>query len=130
MLDRGALGNGYAERLRESFESEHSRRYGFGLEANIEIATLRVVGRGTSRDVGLTAPEGGPADLVVDHHEQVHFDGEWHETAIYERAALASGHTIAGPAIVEQEDTTILIEPGYAGVVDQAGNIIISRQAS
>jgi N-methylhydantoinase A len=127
-LERTALLNGYAARLRGDFEGEHRRRYGFDLEANVEIATLRVVGRGTSRDVELKAAAGGSAELAIDRHEQVHFDGEWHETPIYERTQLAAGHTLAGPAIVEQEDSTSVIEPGWVGTVDDAGNITVRRQ--
>jgi N-methylhydantoinase A len=127
-LERAALDNGYAARLRGDFEGEHRRRYGFDLEANVEIATLRVVGRGTSRDVELKAAAGDTAELAIDRHERVHFDGEWHETPIYERTQLAPGHTIAGPAIVEQEDSTSVIEPGWTGTVDDAGNITVRRQ--
>jgi N-methylhydantoinase A len=58
----------------------------------------------------------------------VHFDGEWHETPIYERSQLAPGHTLTGPAIVEQEDSTSVIEPGWVGTVDDAGNITVRRQ--
>jgi N-methylhydantoinase A len=127
-LERSALLNGYAARLRGDFEGEHRRRYGFDLEANVEIATLRVVGRGTSRDVELKAAAGGSAELAIDRHERVHFDGEWHDTPIYERTQLAPGHTLAGPAIIEQEDSTSVIEPGWTGTVDDAGNITVRRQ--
>jgi N-methylhydantoinase A len=127
-LERTALLNGYAARLRGDFEGEHRRRYGFDLEANVEIATLRVVGRGTSRDVELKAAAGGSAELAIDRHERVHFDGEWHDTPIYERTQLAPGHTLAGPAIIEQEDSTSVIEPGWTGTVDDAGNITVRRQ--
>ncbi len=127
-LERTALLNGYAARLRGDFEGEHRRRYGFDLEANVEIATLRVVGRGTSRDVELKAAAGGSAELAIDHHERVHFDGEWHDTPIYERTQLAPGHVLAGPAIIEQEDSTSVIEPGWTGTVDDAGNITVRRQ--
>jgi N-methylhydantoinase A len=127
-LERTALLNGYAARLRGDFEGEHRRRYGFDLEANVEIATLRVVGRGTSRDVELKAAAGGSAELAIDRHERVHFDGEWHDTPIYERTQLAPGHTLTGPAIIEQEDSTSVIEPGWTGTVDDAGNITVRRQ--
>jgi N-methylhydantoinase A len=127
-LERSALLNGYAARLRGDFEGEHRRRYGFDLEANVELATLRVVGRGTSRDVELKAAAGGSAELAIDRHERVHFDGEWHDTPIYERTQLAPGHTLTGPAIIEQEDSTSVIEPGWTGTVDDAGNITVRRQ--
>ena len=127
-LERTALLNGYAARLRGDFEGEHRRRYGFDLEANVEIATLRVVGRGTSRDVELKAAAAGSAELAIDRHERVHFDGEWHDTPIYERTQLAPGHVLTGPAIIEQEDSTSVIEPGWTGTVDDAGNITVRRQ--
>jgi N-methylhydantoinase A len=125
-LEIDSLDDGYAARLREQFEAEHSRRYGFGLDAPVEIATLRVVGRGVMRDIELElGAEQAVGEPPVDRTERVHFDGTWHEANIYERDRLQVGHRIEGPAIVEQEDTTTVIEPGYAGTVDAARNIII-----
>ena len=49
----------------------------------------------------------------------------WHETAIYDRTALAPGATIEGPAIIEQLDTTIPVEPGVVAEVDGFGNLLI-----
>jgi N-methylhydantoinase A len=58
----------------------------------------------------------------------VHFGDTWAETAIYDRLALPVGTCITGPAILEQPDTTVLIEPGLQGIVDQFGNTIISPE--
>ena len=41
------------------------------------------------------------------------------------RHALRAGDSIEGPAIVEQLDTTTVLEPGDTGSVDAAGNLII-----
>jgi N-methylhydantoinase A len=123
-----ALNNGYAESLRADFEGEHRRRYGFDLDAPIEIATLRVVGRGVTPDPP-RAP--GRADEValadaVDRHERAVFGGESMDTPIYDRERLRNGHVIGGPAIVVQDDSTVVIEPGYTGRVDEYANIIIT----
>jgi N-methylhydantoinase A len=48
-------------------------------------------------------------------------------TGIYERARLPLGARVRGPAIVEQADTTTVIPPGYAAVVDPSGNLRIRR---
>ena len=56
---------------------------------------------------------------------RVHFGDSWHDTAIYDRLALPVGSVIDGPAILEQPDTTVLIEPGLRGRVDRFGNTII-----
>ncbi len=54
----------------------------------------------------------------------VYFGG-WIDTPIYDRAALRPGHTFDGPAILEQADTTSVIEPGMAARVDGFGNILV-----
>jgi hypothetical protein len=43
-----------------------------------------------------------------------------------DRASLGRGATVAGPAIVEQPDATVVIDPGATGVVDGLGNLVIS----
>jgi N-methylhydantoinase A len=53
--------------------------------------------------------------------------GGWHEAAVYDRLALPVGARIDGPAVLEQPDATILIEPGLSGRVDRFGNLIIER---
>jgi N-methylhydantoinase A len=121
--------DGYVARLRERFETEHRRRFGFDLDAPIEIATVRVVGSGSDRAPAAArdgnAPERTPDP---DRTEQVFFNGEWRQTAIYARDRLQAGHRVAGPAVVEQQDTTTVIEPGYAGSVDPDLNILIRKQ--
>jgi N-methylhydantoinase A len=47
--------------------------------------------------------------------------------AIYLRAAMPIGMTFAGPAIVEQDDTTTLVEPGWRGTVMENGNLLLTR---
>jgi N-methylhydantoinase A len=60
-------------------------------------------------------------------NEKVFFGGEWMEAPIYERAMLRPGNAVPGPAIVAQDDTTTVIEPGYQGSVDRYGNILIEE---
>jgi N-methylhydantoinase A len=56
----------------------------------------------------------------------VWFKGRWVDTLVLQRETLTSGQTIPGPAIIEQLDTTTVIEPGDHAVVDHDGNIIIT----
>jgi len=117
--------------LRARFEEAHRQRYNFDLpDSPLEIATVRVVGRGTIRGVSLAESEDGAgkdASGAVDHNEQVYFDGGWMETPIYDRGKLSPGNVVAGPAVVVQDDTTTVIEPGYKGAVDRFGNILIEE---
>ncbi len=131
-LELEEITDGYVETLRGKFEAEHARRFGFELDAPIEIATLRIVGRGVTPDQQLGGLAGGDdaVESLSDREEPVYFGGKSMPTPIYERERLRAGHRLAGPAIVVQEDTTTVIEPGYAGTVDEFANIIIQETES
>lgn len=118
--------------LRRRFEEEHSRLYGFELEAPLEMASLRVIGRGSVEGVSLAEYDLATADAsdAIVRREQVYFDGEWHETPIYDRSRLLPGNVFKGPAVVVQDDTTSVIEPGYEGSVDRFGNIRIQMEVA
>jgi N-methylhydantoinase A len=125
------LTDGDSAFLRSRFEEAHRQRYNFELpDSPLEIATVRVVGRGTIRGVSLVESEDGAgedASSAVLRNEKVFFGGEWMEAPIYERAMLRPGNAVPGPAIVAQDDTTTVIEPGYQGSVDRYGNILIEE---
>ena len=46
---------------------------------------------------------------------------------VYDRAALATGQRIEGPAIIEERETTLVLPPGWIGVVDTLG-CVVARQ--
>ncbi len=48
------------------------------------------------------------------------------ETCVYDRSRLKPGARLDGPAIVEQADTTTVIEPGWQAHVDPSGSLILS----
>ncbi|MEM8753282.1 MAG: hypothetical protein AAGF90_09920, partial [Pseudomonadota bacterium] len=53
------------------------------------------------------------------------FFGEWVETPLYARDRLPLDFELKGPAILEQMDTTVLIEPGDRARGDAIGNVIV-----
>ena len=57
-------------------------------------------------------------------HRRVHF-AKWMDTPIFRRGDLKPGMTLAGPAIVEQSDTTTVVEPRMNLRVDRFHNLIV-----
>lgn len=53
--------------------------------------------------------------------------GGWVTAPVYHREQLAPGQALAGPALIDQFDSTALIPPGFAGRVDAYGNIMVVR---
>ncbi|MGH7342385.1 MAG: hypothetical protein ACREKH_18010, partial [Candidatus Rokuibacteriota bacterium] len=50
------------------------------------------------------------------------------EARVFDRDALGRGARLAGPAIVEQPDTTVLVPGGHVGEVDRFGNLLLRRE--
>jgi N-methylhydantoinase A len=55
----------------------------------------------------------------------VHFE-EWAQTPVYAREDLLAGAELEGPMIVEQADTTTVIEPGMHVRVDRLANLVVT----
>ena len=58
-----------------------------------------------------------------------HFGGEPVETPVYDRYALTAGTAVAGPALIEERESTAVITPGNRAVVDAALNIVAELEA-
>jgi N-methylhydantoinase A len=69
-------------------------------------------------------PRSKPPDPSA--RRRVWFEAGWLDTPIFERTSLRVGVTFDGPAIVEQLDSTTVVEPGDRVEVDALGNLIIS----
>ena len=116
----------------EAFEARYREVYGRPLVGiPIRILNLRVsaIGRRPKFDLTLLAPSGNVTlEEARTGTRQVWFDGAFHETGIFQRLPLSVGTKIPGPAILEQPDSTICIEPDLTGQVDRFGNLIITRK--
>ena len=112
-----------------NFHREHDRLFGFSLDQPVEIVTLRVTAWGHLESAGmarLSANLGSPAD-AVSGRRPVYFEdaGGFVSCDIYHRGGLAPGSTIDGPAILENPDSTVIIDPGWRARIDDFGNCII-----
>ncbi len=112
--------------LYRDFLAAHDRVYGHATEAPARIVNLRALHRvappasATARPMLRVAPSERKSrrQVLIDPSSGV-------ETAdIYDRAALAVGREFAGPAIVEQPDTTTLVPRGWRCRV-AAGEILL-----
>lgn len=118
------------DQIATAFDEAYRATYGRLLQTGVRrVINLRsaITGRRPRFDLATLAPKGGSIEQAYKGTRQVHFDGSWHETRLYERLVLPVGAVIAGPAILEQPDTTVLIEPGLVGTVDAYGNTLIER---
>jgi N-methylhydantoinase A len=115
--------------LYRDFLALHDRIYGHATEQPAAIVNLRSVHRAGGRD---HLDEGAWRPLDTDPRKPpraIRVAGVRAPVpaAIYHRAAMPAGLTFAGPAIMEQDDTTTLVEPGWRGTVLENGNLLLTR---
>jgi N-methylhydantoinase A len=112
-----------------AFHAVHERVYGYArTQQPVEFVNFRAV-----HTYPLPRPEVTPAARAKSTLDDARvgerraYFGAFVPTAIYERSRLPLGARLAGPAIVEQSDTTTVIPPGVTALVDDAGNLRLRR---
>ena len=131
-LGEGALTPARLRDLVQTFHREHRRLYTYDIpSATVELVNLRVtaIGRLPERAAPTSSRSGGDATSARTGDKSVHFMGRgFVACAVYARNRLAPGMTLAGPAIVDQPDTTVLIAPGFRARVDESLSMILERR--
>ena len=116
-------------RLYREFLAAHDQLYGHGAALPARVVNFRAAARtaaggaiGGAAYVPSAAPalKGMRSIVLAGHDAPV-------EARIFERHALAVGTVIDAPAIVEQADTTTLIEPGWRGCISADGTLLVDR---
>ena len=112
--------------LEKAFNEVYRATFGNTL-ANMQvvIVILRTIAIG--RRSGASLPQAtkfADGDARPRSRRPVHFN-TWHDTPVYIRDDLAPGMRFDGPAIIEQSDTTTVVEPGMDVVIDPKGNMLV-----
>jgi N-methylhydantoinase A len=128
-LPPGSLGGAHA--LAEAFEREYERLYGRrGPDVPVEVLTWRVVSSGPRPELALGA-RGAPSGAErVKGSRYAYFRalGGHVETAVYDRYALEPGDAFAGPAIVEERESTLVVGPGQRAAVTAERSLVVSLE--
>ena len=121
--------------LQALFEKAYFARFHVELpeiRANLVNVNTAVIGRRAPVDISCLLPREGRAPELggaCNGKRSVWFDGAWIETPIYARDKLPIDAAFNGPAIIEQMDTTIVVEPGQRVASDTDGNLILAVES-
>ena len=113
--------------LEQAFIDAYQDKFGNTLKGMpVVIVNLRTIVVGTRANIAMPtmAAVASGSQPKASGRRPVYF-GRWHDTPIYTRDAFAPGMAFDGPAIVEQSDTTTVIEPDMSATVDVHGNLLV-----
>jgi N-methylhydantoinase A/oxoprolinase/acetone carboxylase beta subunit len=129
----GAIDTAWIEQVRADFHDIHEREYSRRFEeSDIEIPNVRVRAIGLMPALATPETEAGSESSsdALRHEGEAWFivGGALAQvpTRYYDRSALKAGNRLAGPAIVNQYDSTTVIPPGLTARVDPFGNVVIA----
>ena len=128
-LPDGRLDEAALAEILSAFERVYAELYGrTAPELAIEALNWRVAVSGPRPSLAMkTASASGAAlEAALKGRRSVYFDelGRFVETPVYDRYALGSGVGFAGPAIVEERESTAVVGPRAAITVDAIGNLV------
>jgi N-methylhydantoinase A len=107
----------------DAFAALHEERYGYREPGGeVEVVTLRVTAVMAAPELAWTAG----AEPVRRDRRPVRFAGAEHDAEIL-RGDPAPGERVSGPAVCELREATLVVPPGWRGVVDDAGTIVLER---
>ena len=131
-IPEGRLGIGDIGRILESFNAQHRLDYGYAFDdTEVELITVRVIGTDKIEPLRLRPLEranGASYESAHLYSRQTTFDdGTTADTPRYDRGQLKAGHRVAGPAVLIQHNSTVLVPPAYAAEVSEYGSLHVRR---
>ncbi|MDJ0629703.1 MAG: hydantoinase/oxoprolinase family protein [Rhodobacter sp.] len=121
-----------AEAIQDAFDRTYRAAYGRlldGIPVRVVNYRVSVSGRRPDLDMTLFAPRDGKTpEAYRSEMRRVYAHGRFWDTPVYQRLSLAAGSRIDGPALLEQPDTTIFVDPDLTASVDEFGNLFLSAE--
>jgi len=130
-VDRAAVAAGRADALRRSFEKAYRAIYGHVMSGNpVEVVSWRVVASGPKPAMHLpTRPERADAtpDAALKGHRPIFLPAAkaLADTPVYDRYALPAGARFDGPAVIEERESTVVVNAAASIRVDAQANLVI-----
>ncbi|HLI14789.1 MAG TPA: hydantoinase/oxoprolinase family protein [Acidimicrobiales bacterium] len=118
----------FVEELAARFHEQHERAYGYHLEDQpIQAIYLGATALVPGPSVTLRPYEGG-ARQPATQRRVLCGRGQWAQATVVRRAGLRPGTSLAGPAIVEEPDSTTYVPPGFLLEVDDSACLVLSER--
>jgi 5-oxoprolinase (ATP-hydrolysing) len=118
------------DNMQRQFEADYEQRYGFVMQDKalvIEAATAEAIGLASAEPGYLAKGPRKSSSPVPQLMVSVYMNRRMQPTPLIYRDALPEGAHIDGPAIIQEDTATTVIEPGWQGQMTASGNLLLTR---
>jgi len=120
------------DKVKEAFHARHEELYTYSERHNpVEVVNIEstLFGRIDKPRAPKLAKGATPAKALKGYRKAIfEASGKAAKTPIYDGSKLGAGAAIAGPAIIEEVTTTIVVEPGWTAKLDASGSYVITHR--
>lgn len=129
-LDDGALDEARLTELIERFHRVHFDRFSFDdRQESVEMVTLRLTGIGALGGIGHHQLPAAPSPAKREIRP-VYLGGCWLDVPVIQQDTLDPARPVVGPAIIEQDYTTLLLTGGWHLSLVPGGDMVAGKQAA
>ena len=132
-LPAHALGPDDAAAIRDAYETEYRRFFDRPVPgSDVEVMSWSVTVATPPGAAAARAAAARPREAAPVRHQRVRDSatGVLADWPVFDRATLAPGARLTGPAIVAEDETSTLIGAGWHAVVDASGYLHLAREAT
>lgn len=115
--------------LRDGFEAQHRRRFGFIAEGKtlvVDAVEVECVG-GAARFPTASSGNLEAEEATGGEQQRLYSQGKWHDARFIVREKIAIGETVTGPAVIVEKNQTIVVEDGWQARLHAGDYITLTR---
>ncbi|MCC6072514.1 hydantoinase B/oxoprolinase family protein [Massilia sp. GCM10020059] len=117
--------------MKAQFETAYKKRFSFLMPSKalvVEAVSVEAIGKSDAPAESF-ASDAAERTAPLMPHERVRMfgGGEWHETGLFKRAGMQPGDVIRGPAIIAEDNSTTVVEPGWQAQVTRFNHLVLTR---
>jgi N-methylhydantoinase A len=129
-IEPGALDEAALERAFRRFDELHAARYGYAIEREvIELVSFKVTAIGKRAPLDLSRANGAAPRPASERQVYVRGQG-WLDARVLHRSSLEPGEVVQGPAVIEEEGSTLFVEPGMSVERVPQGALVLQTGAA
>ncbi|WP_458209346.1 hydantoinase/oxoprolinase family protein [Haladaptatus sp. NG-SE-30] len=111
------------EVVAERFREAHENAYGYTMDDPIELVNLRATAVVERESPSVSYRDSGEAKKGT---REAFFGDRFHEAPVFVRTGLGVDSTVEGPAILEQNESTVVVPPAWSGTVQEDGTLVLT----